>query len=124
MRVNGNVRPYDYLDMLERVCILLFHGENIITLNAETFKVPETVDRCYFFNPFSLELLKRVVGRILDSYYANLREMQLFFYYPTDEYISYMMTVDELMFVDEIDCKDLFPGNDPREKIVIFELKK
>ena len=38
--------------------------------------------------------------------------------------ISYMMTVDELMFVDEIDCKDLFPGNDPREKIVIFELKK
>ena len=50
--------------------------------------------------------------------------MQLFFYYPTDEYISYMMTVDELMFVDEIDCKDLFLGNDPREKIVIFELKK
>ena len=36
----------------------------------------------------------------------------------------HMMTVDELMFVDEIDCKDLFPGNDPREKIVIFELKK
>lgn len=97
---------------------------DFVQANAETFKVPETVDRCYFFNPFSLELLKRVVGRILDSYYANLREMQLFFYYPTDEYISYMMTVDELMFVDEIDCKDLFPGNDPREKIVIFELKK
>ena len=35
-----------------------------------------------------------------------------------------LQTVDELMFVDEIDCKDLFPGNDPREKIVIFELKK
>lgn len=97
---------------------------DFVQANAETFKVPETVDRCYFFNPFSLELLKRVVGRILDSYYANLREMQLFFYYPTDEYISYMMTVDELMFVDEIDCKDLFLGNDPREKIVIFELKK
>ena len=92
--------------------------------NAEYYQVPESVDCAYFFNPFSLELLKRVVGRILDSYYANLREMQLFFYYPTDEYISYMMTVDELMFVDEIDCKDLFPGNDPREKIVIFELKK
>ena len=93
-------------------------------VDAVQFPVPEQVDCAYFFNPFSLELLKRVVGRILDSYYANLREMQLFFYYPTDEYISYMMTVDELMFVDEIDCKDLFPGNDPREKIVIFELKK
>ena len=97
---------------------------NFELVDAVQFPVPEQVDCAYFFNPFSLELLKRVVGRILDSYYANLREMQLFFYYPTDEYISYMMTVDELMFVDEIDCKDLFPGNDPREKIVIFELKK
>lgn len=28
----------------------------------------------------------------------------------------------ELMFLDEIDCNDLFSGNDPQEKIVIFEL--
>lgn len=32
------------------------------------------------------------------------------------------MTVDELIFADEIDCQDLFPGNDPREKIVVFEM--
>lgn len=31
------------------------------------------------------------------------------------------MTVEELMFRDEIDCRDLFPGDNPREKIVIFE---
>ena len=47
--------------------------------NAEIFEVPETVDRCYFFNPFSLELLKRVMGRILDSYYAKPRKIQFFF---------------------------------------------
>ena len=46
----------------------------------------------------------------------------LFFYYPSDEYISYLMTVEELMFTDEIVCMDLFPGEDPREKIAIFEL--
>ena len=34
-----------------------------------------------------------------------------------DEYISYLMTVEELMFTDEIVCMDLFPGEDPREKI-------
>ena len=96
---------------------------DFVQANAETFEVPENVDRCYFFNPFSLELLKRVMGRILDSYYAKPRNRQLFFYYPTDEYISYMMTVNELMFVDEIDCRDLFPGNDPRERIAIFELQ-
>lgn len=62
-----------------------------------------------------------MISRILDSWYDNERSMQLFFYYPSDEYISWLMTVDELLFSDEIDCRDLFPGNDPREKIVIFE---
>ena len=31
------------------------------------------------------------------------------------------MEEDELMFYDEIDCRDLFPGEDPRERILIFE---
>lgn len=91
-------------------------------VNAEQFPVPKEVDRIYFFNPFSLEILQKVMRRILESYYDNPREMRLLFYYPSDEYISYLMTVDELMFSDEIDCKDLFPGNDARERIIIFEL--
>ena len=32
------------------------------------------------------------------------------------------MTVDELEFYDEIDCGDLFVGNDLRERIMIFLL--
>ena len=44
----------------------------------------------------------------------------LFFYYPSDEYISYLMTVEELDFLDEIDCRDLFPGRDMRERIMVF----
>ena len=48
--------------------------------------------------------------------------MFLFFYYPADEYFSYLMTVDELEFYDEIECEDLFEGNDPRERIMIFQL--
>ncbi len=90
--------------------------------NAETFPVPPEVDRIYFFNPFSVEILQKVMNRILDSYYEQMRPIQLFFYYPSDEYLSYLMTVDELMFEDEIECGDLFPGEDPRERIVIFEL--
>ena len=41
---------------------------------------------------------------------------------PSDEYISYLMTVDELIFSDEIDCRDLFPGENKRERIVVFEV--
>ena len=51
-----------------------------------------------------------------------MRKIQLYFYYPSDEYISYLMTVDELLFADEIDCRDLFPGDNARERIVVFEI--
>ena len=85
--------------------------------------VPETADCMYFFNPFSIEILKKVLARVLESYYENPRELFLFFYYPSDEYISYLMTVDELIFSDEIDCRDLFPGENKRERIVVFEVE-
>ncbi len=91
-----------------------------VPAKAEEYEVPAEVDRCYFFNPFSVELLQKVMARIIESYYETPREMFLFFYYPSEEYISYLMTVDELEFYDEIDCCDLFEGNDMRERIVIF----
>lgn len=89
--------------------------------NAEEYTIDRNADRFYFFNPFSVELLQKVVGRIRESYYENPREMLLFFYYPSDEYISYLMTVDEMTFMDEIDCRDLFDGNNLREQILVFE---
>ena len=89
---------------------------------AENYEVPELVNRCYFFNPFSVELLRKVMARIIKSYYENPREIFLMFYYPSEEYISYLLTVDELEFYDEIDCGDLFEKKDSREQIMIFVL--
>jgi len=94
---------------------------DFVLTRAEEYEVPLEVNRCYFFNPFSIELLRKVMARIIDSYYENQREILLFFYYPSEEYISYLMTVDELMFLDEIDCRDLFGSNDSRERIAIFQ---
>ena len=91
-------------------------------VDAGEFPVPESVDRIYFFNPFSLEILQKVISRIRDSYYEAPREILLFFYYPSDEYISFLMTVNELTFYDEIDCGDLYDGKDRRERIVIFKM--
>ena len=90
--------------------------------NADQYHVPTEVDRCFFFNPFSMEILRKAMARIIESYYENPREMLLFFYYPSDEYVSYLMTVDEIAFYDEIDCRDLFEGDNPRERIMIFEM--
>ena len=95
---------------------------DFILTKAEEYEVPQAVNRLYFFNPFSVEILHKVMARIIESYYAHPREVFLFFYYPSDEYISYLMTVDELEFYDEIECDDLFPGKDTRERILIFQL--
>jgi predicted RNA methylase len=92
-----------------------------VLTRAEFFEVPRSVNRCYFFNPFSVEILHKVMARIIESYYEDPREIFLFFYYPSDEYIAYLMTVDELEFYDEIICFDLFEGKDSRERILIFQ---
>ena len=91
-----------------------------VLTRAEEYEVPMEVNRCYFFNPFSAEILQKVMARIIESYYDHPREIFLFFYYPSDEYIAHLMTVDELDFYDEIECDDLFEGQDSRERIMIF----
>lgn len=91
--------------------------------DAKQYKLPDEVDRIFFFNPFSIEILKSVIENIMDSFYVSPREIYLFFYYPSDEYIACLMQEDRLMFYDEIDCSDLFEGDNEREKIMIFNIE-
>jgi len=95
---------------------------DFVLTRAEEYELPAEVNRCYFFNPFSVEILNKVMARILESWYEYPREMLLFFYYPADDFLAYLMTVDELEFYDEIECDDLFAGNAQRERIMIFQL--
>ena len=111
-----------YREALEnRSTVLSGRKPEFVLCRAESYEVPEEVNRCYFFNPFSVEILHKVMARILESYYDHPRDIFLFFYYPADDYVAYLMTVDALDFYDEIGCGDLFPG-DPRERILIFQL--
>ena len=95
---------------------------DFLLARAEEYEVPPQISRCYFFNPFSVEILHKVMARIVESWYEHPRDIYLFFYYPADEYVAYLMTLDELEFYDEIECGDLFPGWDERERVLIFWL--
>ena len=53
---------------------------DFILTSAEDYEVPAEVNRCYFFNPFSAEILSKVMSRIIGSYYESPREILLFFY--------------------------------------------
>ena len=89
---------------------------------AQSFEIPPSVNRIFFFNPFSPEIFESVMRRVTESFYEKERGILLFFYYPQDDYIAYLSRLDEAMFVDEIDCMDLFAGKDTRNRIVIYEI--
>ena len=93
---------------------------SFLHMAAERFELTDE-DSFFFFNPFSEVILKRVIDQILWSWYENPRQMRLLFYYPTDEDVVALMQEEELMFADEIDCSDLFEGNQKRERILVFE---
>ena len=101
-----------------------FSGKNrpdFVCTPAEKYDV-EVSDRFYFFNPFSVKILKTVLKKIEKSMYIYPRDIKLFFYYPDDEYVAYLMTNKNLMFVDEIECDDLFEGENKRERILVFQM--
>ena len=110
-----------YAAALENVR-LYGHGDvSVVCTSAEAFEI-EDADCFYFFNPFSVEVLQTVYSRIQESYYCKLKSKRLFFYYPSDDYVRWLMNRQELQFLREINCMDLFPGKDIREKILVFEL--
>lgn len=90
--------------------------------SAEVYRIDSQADRFYFFNPFSVEIFRKVMGRIRESWYECPRSLLLFFYYPSEEYISYLMTQEDLTIVDEIEIPDIYNGLKERERILIFEL--
>jgi len=88
--------------------------------DAVTFKVPKEADCCFFFNPFALHTLKRVLANIFDSVYQEPRRMRLFFYYSYEETEAFLLNHVNLQVEDVLDCRDLFDAEDIREKILVL----
>ena len=97
-------------------------GVEFVCANAEGWAVPPEANCFYFFNPFSAQILQSVLGRIREGWYENPREMKLFFYYTQDAYLDCLSQQDDLSFAGEIDCRNLFPGNNPMEKILVYKM--
>ncbi|MEE1305026.1 MAG: class I SAM-dependent methyltransferase [Agathobacter sp.] len=95
--------------------VSFFHGK------AEQCVLSPDISACFFFNPFDLGILRGVMGNILDSYHRTPRRIRLFYYYAQDEYIGFLSGIPELIFLDEVDCMDLFPQMDSRNRVMIFE---
>ncbi len=95
---------------------------DFVNTKAQDFDLPDTSDALFFFNPFHFKTLKSVMKLVIESYERAPRLIRIFVYYPQNAYIAYLSSIPEVMFYDEIDCTDLFPEEDDRNRIMIFEI--
>lgn len=103
-----------------RVLFPQAHRTQFICMDAQKYEYTDE-DTFYFFNPFSQQILARVLANIIDSWYDNPRTIRLCFYYIDDDILAYLMTINELIFLDEINCEELYDYEDELERIMIFE---
>ena len=94
-----------------------------INIDAKDYQIPSDASRFYFFNPFSIDVLKIVLKRINESYKKTKREILLFFYYPSKQYIELLNEEKGYILKDKIYNMDLFLLNDIRENILVYEKK-
>ena len=89
---------------------------------ASEYEIEDDVTGAFFFNPFSVEILDKVIKNIKKSKKSINRDIMLYFYYPSKEYREYLEDDCEISFVEEIDCSDLFKEYNERECILVCKL--
>jgi hypothetical protein len=67
---------------------------------------------------------ENVIKKIKESKERNNREIKLFFYYPSDDYLIYLNEIEnnDIIHLEDIDCSNMFKKNEEKEIISIFKI--
>lgn len=85
---------------------------------AEEFAILPSHTRFYFFNPFHVQIFRKVVNRILESIEAYSRSIEIILYYPSEDYIFYLEHETAFELKQEIIVRD----QDPFDRFLIYSL--
>ncbi len=95
---------------------------SFVNCDARDYAIDIDITGAYFFNPFNVEVLDCVINNLRHSKEDNDREIKLFFYYPSKQYLEYLNNQSDITFIENILCMDQFEEYDDRESIAIFKL--
>lgn len=102
------------------------YGDNgeitFVHSKAEEY-VPDEANIFYFFNPFSTKIFRQVLKRIEESKERNPREILIFFYYSTIEYITYLPTERRLELIKSVHFSEEIILDRVPAKLDVFRLK-
>lgn len=89
---------------------------------AEDYEVKARENKFYFFNPFSIQIFKKVIHNILLSVEKQPREVDVILYYPPIEYTDYLTTETPFELVQEVKVPGLYNINN-KECFLIYQYK-
>ncbi|MBT2680947.1 methyltransferase [Bacillus sp. ISL-35] len=86
---------------------------------AEDYEIRQDENKFYFFNPFTVQIMMKVVNNILLSFEREPREIDLILYFPSEDYIFYLesQTPFELVFEYKL------PDPNLNERFLVYRLK-
>jgi len=115
-----------FTELMENEAIYLRHYPNIDAPLyfefglAENYHIQPTDNVFYFFNPFSLNIFKRVVNNIISSVKRVKRPVDIIFYYPLPAYQQFLKQTP-FQLINKITVPEV--GHGKHGKFLIYRWK-
>lgn len=87
---------------------------------AEDYEIKANDNKFYFFNPFSIQIFRKIIENILISMELHPRCVDLILYYPSDEYIYYLEHKTGFSQIHDITFSNNHRNH--RERLVVYQL--
>lgn len=118
------LNPNYYEDALKNLTTYTGKEKNKILFKnvaAENYQIQESDSIFYFFNPFSIEIFRKVVSNIQKSYECCPRTITIILYYPSSEYIYYLEQQTAFYLTKEVPVIERI-HKDAREVFLLYQL--
>jgi len=96
---------------------------NFLYGKAEHYKIKPSDNIFFFFNPFSIQIFRKVIHNILNSQQKDPRKIYVILYYPSFEYIQFLRDETHFMAVRDVRVPNAITYN-MHERVMIFESKE
>ncbi len=94
---------------------------DFVCMFGQDYKISNVENKFYFFNPFSVNIFRKIINNILDSYDTNHRIIDLILYYPSEDYVYFLENNTGFILYEEVRLPGLFE-KDIYERFVIYRL--